>query len=289
MVGDVNNDGRLTSLDAEFVARLVVNPDTLIFNGVRLYRDAADVNNDGVLMMGDATHLLQSILGYNVQMYRLNMNYRILVNSAGGQSAERRAIEIMDGVGTTKGVETIFREEFNINLIRQSSGISSALNMKSGCLVSGNNAICMLPERNPNPPPANLPGCGTSLTGTDCRDRHHRSASYFVRQESLNTINTFRFVNYRLCAEATSTQPHEEVEGLAESVSSGNRINMVVSLAISDSNQRQTTAHEISHLLGIRGHDCDASYSCVMAVPLHLRAVDSWCPRHRAIILDGLR
>jgi hypothetical protein len=303
-LGRINSDP-ITSASASFIARYVAGRRNFQFN-----INAADINRDGVISLQDATLLLRQLMnedigiinGFNYSHIGVNMHYRILTNSAGGTETRRQAEEIMDrpgagdslGIMRIKGVEDIFRETFNVNLIRQSSEMTPELNMKSGCLASGTHAICILPRPNPNPPPANLPGCGTALNGSDCQRQHHRAAGHLVRVDSVRNINTFRFVNYTICDYGTNLTPnHRDVYGLALGggiVLYPFQRDMVVSLALNEFLHRNTTAHEISHLLGASDGGCGPNMrSCVMSTNNANRSAHLWCPNHATQILSGIR
>jgi len=69
MYGDVNNDGQVTIVDAQFIAQYTVQTRT--FNQYELV--AADVNNDGQVTIVDAQFIAQ----YTVQDYKNAPNWRI--------------------------------------------------------------------------------------------------------------------------------------------------------------------------------------------------------------------
>ena len=290
LYGDANNDGRVDDVDTRLVAHHVAGtPSNFPVN-----RIAADVNRDGNITLGDATTIAQIVLGRVIDyftFYDYYMVYRILTNSAGGAGLRAYAESIMDNSGASEAVRDVFRREFSINLVRQSSDISHDLNIISGCLAHGNNVICVLPTPNPNPPPAIIPGsgCGTNIDGSDCNRNHHRSSNHFVRTPaSPDNVNTFRFVNFRLCSYDSSRDPRPRHNWLYGAATSGLTIqrDIIVSTAHSDRQNRITTAHEISHLLGALDGGCTippfGRELCVMSY--EAPSVRTWCDNHKNAI-----
>ena len=274
MPGDLDGDGRRTSADATLIVGHFVNPDSVPFSVM------SDVDGDGIVTMNDATHLERLIAGWDVSVPRLNMGYRILVNSAGGQAARDHAIRIMDGWGSYDGVRTIFEKNFKINLIRVSVDYESSLNIGSGCRAQGNSAICTLPPANDTP---NF--CGRLAGGSDCGINHHRRGRNLKDLPAVSSnINTFRFVDFRLCAYYSTPphpgkQRHDTYPGFAEL---GGR-DMIVSLESGGIIPYNITVHEITHLLGPRDNQC-VGY-CVIRGDL---GEINWCNNCRRIINEHI-
>ncbi|MCL2576767.1 MAG: dockerin type I repeat-containing protein [Defluviitaleaceae bacterium] len=271
--GDINGDGRITSDDATALAQYLLNPCRL-GNCNRINKRAADVNMDGRIDVADVVLIARALVGHRVTLGPaptpiptptprptptpiplLNMSYRIFVNPDGGEANVSRAINVLDYI------KPGFRNNLNVNLIRQSINLSNDLNMIDGCSVPENNAICD-PRR-----------CGGLLNqnGSNCHTRpHHRSAGHLMGLFSESNTNTFRFVNYRICRfDSNANPPHFEVAGLA--VHGGN--DMIVSLTYDFTKHLVFTAHEISHLLGARDDRCRPGEACVM----NGLSFDEWC------------
>jgi hypothetical protein len=253
LVGDVNNDRRVTTVDAQLIARYVVLINIRDKLGT-FYTDAADVDNNGSIMLGDVTRLMRCLANFNdVHMYYMNMYYRILTSSDGGQQKLREAETVM------VGVEDIFRRVLNINLIQKSSNMVSTLNMWGVCHRPEIWQICT-----PDPDdPEDKVFCGAPIeTGQNCATRHHRAADYFVYVESgdaniTKSVNTFRFVNFRLCWYRGGK--HRSPIGAAVYKGTDTLVTSVHTLELTCA----ATVHEISHLLGADDIHND-NIKCVM-------------------------
>jgi hypothetical protein len=275
-VGNVNNDNVIDFRDVTAVAELAVGR-----HRPELNRLAADIDGDGLIRLADATRLARHVAGEeNMRAYNYYMSYRLFTNSAGGTPLRSHAEWIMDQPG---GVADVFMREFRIKLKRQSSDTLSALNMRSGCPRFISSQICGPDHRDFTA----HENCGNDI-GSNCSDRHHRSAHHFVRvPEPVITINTFRFVNYGICSydRNRAQYPHDRIHGAATAGLTFPQRDMIVSIVDGDWHASITTAHEISHLLGARDDACSNDDNCVMhSEPSHRRP-DKWCAHHRNVMI----
>ncbi|MDR0951523.1 MAG: hypothetical protein LBM18_01180 [Oscillospiraceae bacterium] len=171
--------------------------------------------------------------------------------------------------GIMNTIQPAFFDTYRINLVRQSSSSTSSLNMLSGC-SEGSDNMC-------------YPSiCGNQSNGSDCKDNHHKSSSYFLDVGKITGTNVFRFVDYRLCLYGNSS--HIPVNGAA--IADGRDI--IVSTRYG--NIYRTAAHEVSHLYG--APDGSSSNPCTPASQLCMMSSSSasynqWCTRCRNIIISN--
>ena len=221
-VGDANGNGIVTVHDAEFIAQYIVSYRTCNnpngcgrpctprcdgFPRVHLPNwEAADIDRNGIICVNDCAFLALRLAGYNLasHMSQYVMDYRVFVNSNGGS--------LTDVQKYVKQSENMYRDTFNLQL-RQKEAENQTLNelnIKSGCLAHGANAICIPPSTSEN---TRNDGCGNRINGQDCESMHHRSATFHSRAPYLsNHIDTFRFVNFNICAYG---REHQAVGGSA--------------------------------------------------------------------------
>ncbi|MCL2049693.1 MAG: dockerin type I domain-containing protein [Defluviitaleaceae bacterium] len=250
LLGDITGNGTLTAEDARLLARYVAKHQGIVgYFGM----NRADANRDGVINAADCTYVLRLVLGEKPRY--LNMEYRILSNTAGGQGTLSQAEGIMNDVSR------IFSDTFKVDLIREFSGMDTALNIRQGCSVHATRADVICDAR-----------CGAV---SSCATSHHRSARWLlgVLSDSTRNINTFRFVNYALCG---FDSVHRSVGG------SGNEsgVDMIATLhGNNGSFHRVIVLHEISHMLG--AVHCNAVDTvCIMKGNATDTALASlWCAR----------
>jgi len=242
---------------------------------------------DGYLTPADVVLIARALVGHRVTLGPaptptptptptpiplppLTMNYRIMVNDAVDWEARMNRAEYL-----TDSIKPLFRDVLNTNLVRiHASGRSSALNMRPGCRWPGRLEICI--SYTPGHP--NATRCGNRDDGSDCRTEHHRSAMHFVTVLSVNYANTFRFVDYRLCAfiahqDDTHPTMMNNPNGMADRVGGSN---IIVSSRPEIEAQRKAIVHEISHLLGAWDDSCNSGQECVMR-GRDRDIFDKWC------------
>ena len=175
----------------------------------------------------------------------IRMEYRLMTNDSGGTALVFRAQRYLADIAPG------FRNTLGIDLVRTQNLLSHLLNAENGRL------------------------CGT---------REHRYVGDFLRVGAINNVNTFRFVDFRLCGHLGSN-PHDGIGGRA--VLDGN--DMIADIRHAEPwatfHNRMITSHEITHLLGARDHlyertindpnarPCVPNSNCVMMG----LSYDTWC------------
>jgi len=227
IAGKFTGGGQVNLSDAAYLAGILIGniPEN------DLHKYSADVNGDGVINLFDLISLSRYMVGDNV-ILPIHLNYRILVNSGGVTISQAETImsAIRDG----------FWNEFRVKLVHQYSTATPALNMRGSCLQTD---FC-----NAN--------CGALQ---NCKTLHHRSANHFIEVWNGSDINTFRFVNFRLCWHHATSGVHRWVGGLASS----NKRDIIMVYTVNGRRNNNIAAHEISHLLGAHDNVCSNS-TCVM-------------------------
>jgi hypothetical protein len=259
LYGTVRGGEWPTSSDAAAIAQYVVGQTPSPPFNIAV----ADVNMDGLINLADVTLLLRWAVGDNV-LIGMDMYYSIITNSDGGAELQKYAEDIMFQISF------IFRSFLRTNLIFLHTDESTRLNMRSGCnflepSFYGFLPFCVTPEFH-----GQSDRCGIEPDGSDCDDLHHRAGHRLVRLYWRNTHNTFRFVNFILCAYyETPVRPngprHSTFGGFASWVSGRE---MIVSVASrNEDTPLAITAHEIGHLLGAYDNRCtsDPNDGCIMS------------------------
>ena len=164
----------------------------------------------------------------------------------------------------------LFSNNFNINLALTTHGVATVLN--HGCPRSACDANCG--------PLAN------------CRVQHHRSAVLRLGMMQQAGVNTFRFVDYRMCGIVvdrqgnivhTSSIPGFEIPGMAWSAPGRDMIVSTVAQFLP-----RTVIHEITHLFGALDYvGCTPGQrnQCVMHSDTHASRFDVWCDNCTLLVM----
>ncbi|MCL2225857.1 MAG: dockerin type I domain-containing protein [Defluviitaleaceae bacterium] len=114
LIGDANNDGRITSADATRIAQYVTGQNLEDFN-----RRAADINVDGMIEPFDVTLLARWLAGHNVVAGPPQNSLTIIPHDNYGNPVYRAQIQVIVN-GTARPIEQLH------------SGIISILNIPNG-------------------------------------------------------------------------------------------------------------------------------------------------------------
>ncbi|MBP3370863.1 MAG: RICIN domain-containing protein [Clostridia bacterium] len=114
-----------------------------------------------------------------------------------------------------------------------------------------------------------------------CSTTHHKSGDRILDTFASDFYYTCSFVEYNICHYDTEEDEHNPCNGLGNV--SGQ--NCVVSY-FGSRNRVVVLQHELSHNLGVSGHDCTPNQQCVMNS--NNPTLDHWCDNHSAMIRDNI-
>lgn len=186
--------------------------------------------------------------------YKFTLEYKLLTDSV---STNYEALLLLNKV------RPVFQNKFSVDLVQRENQ-TSGLDPRPGCK-----------KLNPRSSSCDE-SCGALA---QCAKLHHRSADHLYYSGYTEGVNTFRFVDYRMCM-IFSNGTHGSPEGLAWPWGDGTG-EILVTTATTE-NKYQVTAHEVSHLFGADDGVCDAGERCVMTPGSNTH--DKWCDSCAATI-----
>lgn len=158
-----------------------------------------------------------------------------------------------------------FLSQYNISFYNYSITSTASLSLDPNCHVSSMSAPC------------------DGLCGAldMCETTHHRSADRILDDFASDFYYTCSFVEYAICRyDSTKNPPHDAVAGRGNVKGK----NCVV-WYYSPYNTAAALQHELSHNLGVRGHDCTPNQPCIMDNTIF---INHWCDNHRTMIKDHI-
>ena len=177
------------------------------------------------------------------------LNYRLHANST---AVGAKGQAVMDQIAAP-----LFRSNFNINIVRQSTSTVAALN--HGCPRNACNTTCG-PLRN-------------------CATTHHRSANRLLNVNRVSGTTTFRFVDFPMCLYMPLMNENHptHIPGVFTGPRVGEGRDMVIQITATYLNR--TVIHEITHLFGAEDNRCTPGQEarCVMNRYTDDNIFNMWC------------